>query len=266
MTIKIAVAYHKEAPRLESDIYMPIQVGSAMHPETDLGMQRDSDADNISDQNYTYCELTATYWLWKNVEADAKGIVHYRRAFGLHFGPGQWLRRAFHRLMGHNYISRIKCSYPTLGREAMLFAERLPELMERYDIIAPMPSVYKYTVEEAFSLIGHEYIDLMRTSVERLFPNYAPTLAAALKDNRLNYANMTVMRNDVFDSYCRMVFTVLEDVSRRLVDEHYLTDPTTERMFARKLGYLAELLTNMFIRHARKEGKRIKEMPVYFAG
>ena len=79
--IKIGIAYHKESLMISNECYLPIQVGKALHPQLDLGIQPDNEGDNISDRNDYYCELTALYWLWKNTKADYKGLCHYRRFF-----------------------------------------------------------------------------------------------------------------------------------------------------------------------------------------
>ena len=83
--IKILVACHKADPNIrQDDIYMPIQVGKALHPELDLGFQCDNTGDNISEKNGSYCELTALYWAWKNLkDVDYIGLCHYRRYFKL---------------------------------------------------------------------------------------------------------------------------------------------------------------------------------------
>ncbi|MDE6435176.1 MAG: DUF4422 domain-containing protein, partial [Lachnospiraceae bacterium] len=84
--IKILVACHKADPAIrQDDIYMPIQVGKALHPELDLGFQGDDTGDNISEKNGSYCELTAMYWAWKNLpkDVDIVGLCHYRRYFNL---------------------------------------------------------------------------------------------------------------------------------------------------------------------------------------
>ena len=76
--IKIFISYHKESQRIESEILTPIQVG-AKKSKIDLQMQRDDEGIHISDKNDKYCELTAQYWAWKNLDADYYGFMHYRR-------------------------------------------------------------------------------------------------------------------------------------------------------------------------------------------
>jgi hypothetical protein len=57
---------------------VPVQVNSATAAKR-MNMAHDDDGDNISLKNPHYCELTAQYWEWKNVEADYYGLCHYRR-------------------------------------------------------------------------------------------------------------------------------------------------------------------------------------------
>lgn len=80
MEIKVIVAAHKKYQMPKDELYLPLQVGSALHDS--IGYARDNDGDNISDKNPNFCELTGLYWAWKNLDADAVGLVHYRRHFG----------------------------------------------------------------------------------------------------------------------------------------------------------------------------------------
>ena len=78
MDIKVIVAAHKPYRMPQDSMYLPLQVGRAV-ADQDLGWQGDNTGDNISLKNPYYCELTGLYWAWKNLKADAIGLVHYRR-------------------------------------------------------------------------------------------------------------------------------------------------------------------------------------------
>ena len=80
MDIKILVAAHKKYWMPDDSVFLPIQVGAALHPA--LGYIPDNTGDNISAKNPNYCELTALYWAWKNLDCEYIGLCHYRRYFG----------------------------------------------------------------------------------------------------------------------------------------------------------------------------------------
>ena len=78
MKVKIFTVTHKAYWFPEDSLYEPIQVGF----KADLGILRDNIGDNISSKNKHYCELTALYWIYKNIQdLDYIGLDHYRRHF-----------------------------------------------------------------------------------------------------------------------------------------------------------------------------------------
>ena len=77
--IKILIACHKDTALLDSKILIPIQVGASGSARRFEQMLSDDTGDQISAKNPMYCELTAQYWAWKNLEADYYGFFHYRR-------------------------------------------------------------------------------------------------------------------------------------------------------------------------------------------
>lgn len=58
MDIKILVAAHKKYWMPDDSVFLPIQVGAALHHPA-LGYIPDNTGDNISAKNPNYCELTA---------------------------------------------------------------------------------------------------------------------------------------------------------------------------------------------------------------
>ena len=74
--IHISVACHKPSRLPENPLLVPVQVNSANAGKR-MDMAHDDEGENISLKNPEYCELTAQYWEWKNVEADYYGLCHY---------------------------------------------------------------------------------------------------------------------------------------------------------------------------------------------
>ena len=71
MKTTILVACHKPYDTPKQPCYVPIQVGAALSGQTLDGMIRDDTGDNISGKNRSFCELTALYWAWKNLDSEA---------------------------------------------------------------------------------------------------------------------------------------------------------------------------------------------------
>ncbi|HHZ3203118.1 TPA: DUF4422 domain-containing protein, partial [Klebsiella pneumoniae] len=80
--MKIYVVAHKKFNVPSEEIYIPVKVGQAQL-SFEQGVSDDT-GDNISHLNDTFCEMTALYWIWKNVNilpGEIVGMVHYRRYF-----------------------------------------------------------------------------------------------------------------------------------------------------------------------------------------
>ena len=265
MEVKVVVAYHKPSLILDNPVYIPLQVGKALHPDIDLGMRCDNEGDNISDENGYLCELTALYWIWKNVKADAKGLFHYRRILDTDHHPMVNVRMAYRSVVRRKYLPVIECAAARFAAIADRTAEELPRLLESHDIVTTKRSVSRLRIRNFFMLAGAELIDLMTASVGRLYPSYLPFARKGLKSHRLYFGNMAVMRNDLFDEYCTFMFSVIEDIKSTLISEGYLTDLRGEKIFSRKLGYIAELLTDTFINYkAVVDSLKVRELTVAF--
>lgn len=79
MQTTIIVATHKPYWVPDDPMYLPVQMGHAIHPA--IGYIGDDTGKNISERNANFCELTGLYWAAHNIDSDYIGIVHYRRYF-----------------------------------------------------------------------------------------------------------------------------------------------------------------------------------------
>ena len=86
--ITIIVAAHKAYPMPDMQMYLPVQVGSAISAA--LPYVRDDTGRNISEKNKTFCELTGLYWGWNHLDAEYIGLCHYRRYFARRRFGSSW--------------------------------------------------------------------------------------------------------------------------------------------------------------------------------
>ena len=80
--VKIFSAFHKPSIAPPVEWVIPIQVGTEKGAEIFCSTQDNQGDDHISEKNDSFCELTALYWIWKNLDKiDARyiGLAHYRR-------------------------------------------------------------------------------------------------------------------------------------------------------------------------------------------
>lgn len=268
MDIKIALAYHKPSIILNQSKFVPIHVGKELHPEINLGIIGDDSGDSISIENGYYCELTALYWIWKNTNAEVKGLMHYRRIFDV---SNSFVNRIvalmaklYNSLRYNVYLPNNQYNEESFIANANLLNDKLSAIINRYDIIASKKCKFDVNVTRFFSIIGEEYISILRQAVKETNYEYYDTLKSSLTKNKMHYANMVIMKSNLFDDYCKFIFSTLDRVKNILIDEGYLLNLNNEKIFSRKLGYLGELLTNAFICHKKSKGVKIKEMPVAF--
>lgn len=202
--ITVAVATHK-AYRMPTDgVYMPLQVGKALHPEVDLGIACDDTGDNISLSNAQYSELTGLYWLWKNCASQYQGLVHYRRHFAKASDPKRF----------GSVDDRFSC----IARK-----EDYESLLDRADII--VPTKRKYYIETVYSHYEHTMkegqLEAARKIIAKMSPEYLDAFDVQMGRTSAHFFNMFVMRKDYLDEYCNWMFPIVDELTRRVDSNGY---------------------------------------------
>lgn len=263
--IKIGVAYHKESIVISNETYFPIQVGKELHPELDLGIQPDNTGDNISGKNDYYCELTALYWIWKNVTADYKGLCHYRRFFSsksnMHYVLYKLLK-PIQSLRSHLFFDYpvVNCDCSEFLENAGITLRTIDRLLDKYDIICPKRVALNRSSYWHFVVYGLEIMDIVRSLIKEKYPTYYKYIENRECPSSFYFGNMSIMRNEIFNEYCAFLFGVLGETEDILIKKGWYKDLHCERSFSRKLGYFGEYLTDLFIRKKISEGIKVKEL------
>ncbi|MBB4199562.1 hypothetical protein CCR94_08580 [Rhodoblastus sphagnicola] len=251
------VCHHKPGPIFRDDIFTPIQVGAALS-ETHLPQcARDDTGDNISAKNPSYCELTALYWMWKNVEADYYGLFQYRRF--LNFRRIGALTSTFSSFndVSPETIARFGWSRP-----------QIEALLTTCDIVtSPRWDVHPVGLEKLtmtnYDFFAKEHnirdLDTVIAVIKNKYPEIYPFVLRYLYSERCTFANMFVMRADYFKRYAQWLFDVLFDAEKDIDVSGY--DGYQKRVF----GFLSERLCGAYVDYlVATAGARVAEASVAF--
>lgn len=175
----------------------------------------DDVGNNISDKNQFYCELTGLYWLWKNVDDEYVGIVHYRR-----------------------YFSK------SLSKRKILLEQDIKKKLNVYDIIVPNKvSIFRTVAEQ----LGESYkndpalLPLIREAVGKNYPEDIAAYDKVMTGTEVYFCNMMICSKDLFDQYCEWLFTILSYIEERVDMSEY--DDYQKRLY----GFISERLMTVWI-------------------
>ena len=220
-------------------VCIPIQCGSELNPPIKDTVQ-DNMGENISAKNREYCELTAHYYVWKNVSADHYGFCHYRRFFCVDDN------------VKNPYLALKRPSYKLFPSE-----EQWQKLTSEYEVIVPRSEDMGVSVTEHYCTAKFHYPEDLRLFIQILkerSPMLAMTAEKYLSQNRQYFCNMFVMSRKYFFEYCEYLFAILEKFDKRkTLHGDFQSDRTN--------GYLGEIFTGIYISYLREKGVKIKEFP-----
>ncbi len=217
--VKILVACHKPDKVFSNDVYIPIHVGRAISKckEEMKDMIGDDTGDNISEKNPFYCELTAQYWAWKNLDAEYVGLCHYRRYF-----------------------------------EKEITIDNVDKLLgDHFDAILCSP-IYesRRAGEHVLRATCMEDVYIFMECIKKVQPDYYNSVMKVLSGNAFSPYNMFVMKKSLFDEYAAWQFSILFEMEKYVRLSGYC------RM-RRLYGYVAEVMLSVFAYHNKLKVKYI---------
>lgn len=202
--LKIFVACHKPGNAFVNLNYIPIHVGRDVSTCTAemKSMIGDNTGDNISKKNPTYCELTAQYWIWKNIHnVQYIGLSHYRRYFQ-------------HKLTDVN----------------------VDDIFLNHDVILCRPYVSPYSVlTRLFRASCEEDVYIFMNILKDKLNDLYPIALAYLNGNKVVPFNMFVMKKESFDEFCKWEFAILDEFETTIKFSSYARRKRVIGLFAEVL-------------------------------
>jgi hypothetical protein len=229
--MRMFVVAHKPVPTPPGPLYSVISVGGATVPGAAF---RDDTGDNISARNRHYCELTATYWIWKNTQEDTVGICHYRRYFNL-------LPTDLHSYSLLNVPTLDRANAALLGDPRQ--ARTIERLLGQYDLIVPRALYQQGSIGDEYMRAhgGPEWNEFLR----RLDALYGADGHSLRDETRFYGNNMLICRRAVFERYASQLFQVIDGVYATIGERP--ERPGARYQPGRYPGYLAERFMSAFV-------------------
>lgn len=244
--IKLFVCCHQNVQVPKHPLLVPIQVGAALADSHFPGYLHDDTGDNISVKNRSYCELTAQYWAWRNIEASYYGFFHYRR----YLYPDYKAKLP--------YRVEREASLPLLDK---LGCAEFDRLIRQYDIIVPKGENMYVPVRDHYASAPYHRrkdLELAEQLVREQRPEMGPALEAYLSGTVCYFGNIHIMRRETFEDYCAWLFPLLEEFDQRTDVSGY--SPQERRVD----GYLAERLLGAYLTFKRDRLKALELPRVHF--
>lgn len=183
----------------------------------------DSSGENISSKNPYYCETTAQYWAWKNVEdVEISGLCHYRRFF---LDPFE--KKSVH-ILRRESIEKI------LAKNEVIL---LHPTVKSIDAIIPKKNIPLSIQEENFSVI--------REILLNDYPECVEAYDSMIYGKKMIWRNMFITHKELFDRYSAFLFDVLSKYDKKMAEKSYVRKPRID-------GFEAEyLLPTWFLTYCK---------------
>lgn len=240
--IKIIVCTHKKSDMPVDKMYLPLHVGAAgkKNPDgsiLDFGYTRDDTGENISDRNWNFGTQTGLYWAWKNLEAEYKGLVHYRRYF-----------------VGKNHNKN-----DLIG--SVITYEEMRPMLENYKVFVPKKR--RYYIESLQSHYAHthdaKHFEIVENIIKNQCPEYLMAYYSVMKRTWGYMFNMMILRSDLMDDYCSWLFSILFEAVEK-IDKAGLS-----AFDSRFCGRISEILFDVWLENKIETGivrkEEVKELP-----
>lgn len=246
--LKIFVAYRNDVDSsgIDNSLFYPVRGGAVFDNSGNKShIQGDDTGDNISDKNFSYCELTVQYWAWKNIDLDYYGFCHYRRYFSFNQPDNQKPDKYANVIFDYfdeNVLNQIV--HDPDGIISKMAGCSLA-MTTPFDV----RKTGAFNVYDQYTMSPHLHskdIDILLSVIHDISPEFDKAAKKYMKGYDLYPCNMFIMKKDLFFRYCTWLFPILRECERRIDTSDYNIDQL------RVIGHLGERCLGIFYNHFNK--------------
>lgn len=215
----------------------------------DAEILSDDRGDSLAHRNPDFSEMTAIYWVWKNLtDLDAVGFCHYRRYFD------------FRESARHSSRKTPLHTPEEVRAHASSFVDRsvIAQVLDDGAIVVTRTTEEGVANAEQYMTahVPEHYLAMVNFILAR-HPRLAPQVVAHVRDSGFCGNNMFLMRWADFDRLCQFWFDCLFGLDREIGSK-----PVGYQR--RVLAFLSERIFDIYIRWLRDSGRRVIEYPLFF--
>ena len=206
----------------------------------DLGYLGDDSGENVSRLNLFINELTALYWVWKNISHTTVGLCHYRRFL-------------------------TESDDETFAHEKILTQEAALKILEDYDII--VAEMYhggltqrEFVINDCGEILATFGETILKKHLMQAQPDYLDAFEFVMNSTSLYKCNLFITRRDIFEAYCKWLFSFLIDATEEAVQKADLQNRSWSPR--RLMSFLGERMLTVWLIKNRLRIKELKIMQV----
>ena len=233
-SVKIAVCYHKPSllPDTKNKVFFPIHLGRAI-----IGNSKDGEfnKDDID-------------WLYQNMIGDDTGnnISNKNRQY-CELTAIYWAWKNYDKIGNPKYFGI--CHYRRIFN-------LYNQIIDADCYIAPLWQAPERAKQQYENFHKTNELDLALEVITSYYPEYIEPTIEYYNDNQLHLFNMFIMKKDIFFHYAEWLFDVLSKIEQKMEYKY------KSYQALRGIAYVAERLQDIYILKLKKDGYKIKEMPL----
>ncbi|MCL1944450.1 MAG: DUF4422 domain-containing protein [Firmicutes bacterium] len=251
--IKILVATHSKTLAIENDIVNTILVGSSINNKVSATLKDDS-GENISHLNKYFCELTAHYWAYKNLDLDYYGFFHYRRYLALNrINSSGYIAKLGFENKSEKHFGLNEKNIKSILNGKIDWVLPLNNYSLRHTVTSTLYENYRYHHNSTKDL------DFVIDYLKKNYPSYTKYIDEYLFTKSLNkqyFGNIFIAKKQAFMDYCKWLFEILFAFQEQ-------KDYSNLDLYQSRIpGFLAERLFGIYIYHAQATNPNLKILHV----
>lgn len=232
MNIELFILAHKALDYNIPSSFKLLQLGKRLTDITLFDLN-DATGDSISEKNMFFLETTGIYWIWKNIAADIKGNMQYRRFLD---------------------VKNLD----------------ICDILKDHDIILAKPFNFgNMSIYMQYSLWhSEEDIRMLKNIINELYPEYVKSFVRYIEyGNTIYYSNSFICSSTTYSKICKFCFDILFEFMKRcnydddkILYEHakHICDTNTFPYMNKDIKYqmhiggaLFERLLTLYVLHNR---------------